>query len=330
MDHELKVGGKKSELVERIVLEHQRLYGDLAGTDGLAAFLTGRPDSTGVEEGMEDTKDDDVTIPIADTRMHTLSQLQQASQRQVTTCTRVCSAAKHPSDQQPRDDPKNGCRPGDTTPLALDVLRTFVPLHVVNSAEYVASGTKLVSASVEILPSFYVAAKAIMTEGLAAAEMVEIDLQAIERLKLPIFDVSTEEQARTHGLKGQYIDLGVSMKEIMLPMVPKDALTGRTYKIRPTTSQGKRLLAIAGNDRMTNPATGQLENFGRWGLWKEAWEAELFDPGSWDSFVQSSITQETHAVEAARAEEEARRSAALRSSGRIRRAPNLPMASEFV
>ena len=43
-----------------------------------------------------------------------------------------------------------------------------------------------------------------------------------------------------------------------------------------------------------------------------------------------TITQETHAVEAARAEEEARRSAALRSSGRIRRAPNLPMASEFI
>ena len=81
---------------------------------------------------------------------------------------------------------------------------------------------------------------------------------------------------------------------------------------------------------MTNPATGQLENFRRWGFWKEAWEAEFFEPGSWDSFVQSSITQETHAVEAARAEEEARRSAALRSSGRIRRAPNLPMASEFV
>jgi len=99
------------------------------------------------------------------------------------------------------------------------------------------------------------------------------------------------------------------MREVMFPKVPEEALTGRVYTLDPNTPEGSRLISIAGNDRMTD-ASGKIEKFGRWGLWKEAWEVEFVVPGSWDAFAASTITRERDSVVAEQEREQAARDAA--------------------
>lgn len=304
----LTVGGNNKVLAARVKAEHQSKYGDMAGDGGLfAAFLASRQGSGGEEKAGEGEGAYD--LPTVDERLHNHTELQAALGQPALFATRVLCPDNHPDDGQPQDFPGRSCRARDTTDRPTSELRSYVSRHVMNGKTYQAA-SKLISASVEDLAcSFFFAAKAIAMEGRGVALIAEIDLVAMERLKLPIFDASTPSQAEKHGLRGQFVHWAVSMREVMFSKVPEEALTGRVYTLNPNTPEGSRLISIAGNDRMTD-ASGKIEKFGRWGLWKEAWEVEFVVPGSWDDFAASTITRERDAVVAEQEREQAARDAA--------------------
>merc|ERR1712070_39733 len=60
-----------------------------------------------------------------------------------------------------------------------------------------------------------------------------------------------------------------SSSELLIEMeIPAAALSGRTLVIDRTTKHGRELLAVAGNDRLSD-ASGRIINFGSHDQWRD-------------------------------------------------------------